>query len=234
MRGLALVIGSGGIGSQLAEDLSKTEDGLEVILCGRKNQFSSFWELDVEDSESLLNLKKLISQHSSKLRLVINATGTLHNEFIQPEKRLQSVELKNLLKSFSINAFSPIILAKTFEEFIPRDNPFNFASISARVGSIGDNKSGGWYSYRASKAAQNQLLKTLSIEWKRKFPKSVVTLLHPGTVDTKLSKPFHQFVPEKKIFSATKSSKYLIEIIKNQKPSMSGRFIAWDGSQIPW
>ena len=93
---------------------------------------------------------------------------------------------------------------------------------------------GGWYSYRASKAAQNQFLKTLSIEWRRKFPLSIVSILHPGTCDTKLSKPFQSKVPKDKLFNPIQSSEYLINIISEQKPSDSGKFLAWDKSIIPW
>ena len=139
-----------------------------------------------------------------------------------------------MMESFSINAFSPILLAKAIEEFIPKDVEFNFASISARVGSIGDNQTGGWYSYRAAKSAQNQFFKSLSIEWARRFPKATITLLHPGTVDTDLSRPFHKFVPEHKLFSKEKSSQFLINIIKNQSPESTGKFVAWDSSEIPW
>ena len=234
MKGLALIIGSGGIGTQLAEDLSKSEKELDVVLCGRKSQFNSFWELDIENPQSLLNLKNKIANHSSKLRLIVNATGRLHSESLKPEKRLQHLDKKNMMESFSINAFSPILLAKTIEEFIPKDCDFNFATISARVGSIGDNQTGGWYSYRAAKSAQNQFFKSLSIEWSRRFPKATITLLHPGTVDTDLSRPFHKFVPENKLFSTEKSSQFLINIIKNQSPKSSGKFIAWDSSEIPW
>ena len=139
-----------------------------------------------------------------------------------------------MMESFSINAFSPILLAKNIEEFIPKDFDFNFASLSARVGSIGDNQTGGWYSYRAAKSAQNQFFKSLSIEWARRFPKATITLLHPGTVDTDLSRPFHKFVPEHKLFSKEKSSQFLINIIKNQSPESTGKFIAWDSSEITW
>ena len=234
MKGLALVIGSGGIGTQIAEDLSSLEDELDVVLCGRKNNFFNFWEFDIEDNNSLENLKNRIHHHPKNLRLIINATGRLHSDTLNPEKRLQHVDKDNLIESFSINSIAPILLAKTIEEFIPKDSLFNFATISARVGSIGDNKTGGWYSYRAAKAAQNQLFKSLSIEWGRRFPKAVVTLLHPGTVNTNLSKPFQKFVPANKLFSPEKASKLLIEIIRNQKPQDSGSFLAWDGSSIPW
>ena len=234
MEGLALVVGAGGIGKQIAEDLASKEKNLEVILCGRKNVFKNFWELDIENENSLKDFKDKLSKSKLNLRLVLNATGRLHSEKLNPEKRLQHINKENLIESFSINAFAPILLAKTIEEFINKELEFNFASISARVGSITDNKTGGWYAYRAAKSAQNQLFKSLSIEWARKYPKAIITLLHPGTVNTNLSKPFHKFVPKDKLFSPQKTSSYLIDILRHQKPTDSGKFIAWDGKEIPW
>ena len=234
MEGLALVVGAGGIGRQIAEDLASKENNLEVILCGRKNLFKNFWELDIENENSLKDFKDKLSKSKLNLRLVLNATGRLHSEKLNPEKRLQHINKENLIESFSINAFAPILLAKTIEEFINKELEFNFASISARVGSITDNKTGGWYAYRAAKSAQNQLFKSLSIEWARKYPKAIITLLHPGTVNTNLSKPFHKFVPKDKLFSPQKTSSYLIDILLHQKPTDSGKFIAWDGKEIPW
>ena len=234
MEGLALVIGAGGIGKQIAEDLSLRESNLEVILCGRKNLFKNFWELDIESENSLNDLKYKLINSNLNLRLVFNATGRLHSENLNPEKRLQHINRENLIESFAINAFAPILLAKTIEEFINKEFAFNFASISARVGSISDNKTGGWYSYRAAKSAQNQLLKSLSIEWSRKYPKAIITLLHPGTVNTNLSKPFHKFVPEDKLFSPEKASNYMLDILLKQTPLNSGKFFAWDGLEIPW
>ena len=234
MEGLALVVGAGGIGRQIAEDLASKENNLEVILCGRKNVFKNFWELDIENENSLKDFRDKLSKSKLNLRLVLNATGRLHSEKLNPEKRLQHINRENLIESFSINAFAPILLAKTIEEFINKELEFNFASISARVGSITDNKTGGWYAYRAAKSAQNQLFKSLSIEWARKYPKAIITLLHPGTVNTNLSKPFHKFVPKDKLFSPQKTSSYLIDILRHQKPTDSGKFIAWDGKEIPW
>ena len=234
MEGLALVVGAGGIGRQIAEDLASRENNLEVILCGRKNVFKNFWELDIENENSLKDFKDKLSKSKLNLRLVLNATGRLHSEKLNPEKRLQHINRENLIESFSINAFAPILLAKTIEEFINKELEFNFASISARVGSITDNKTGGWYAYRAAKSAQNQLFKSLSIEWARKYPKAIITLLHPGTVNTNLSKPFHKFVPKDKLFSPQKASSYLIDILRDQKPTDSGKFIAWDSKEIPW
>ena len=214
--------------------MASKENNLEVILCGRKNVFKNFWELDIENENSLKDFKDKLSKSKLNLRLVLNATGRLHSEKLNPEKRLQHINKENLIESFSINAFAPILLAKTIEEFINKELEFNFASISARVGSITDNKTGGWYAYRAAKSAQNQLFKSLSIEWARKYPKAIITLLHPGTVNTNLSKPFHKFVPKDKLFSPQKTSSYLIDILLHQKPIDSGKFIAWDGKEIPW
>ena len=164
----------------------------------------------------------------------INTSGFLHSNYIKPEKRLSHLNRSNIIKNFSINSIAPILIAKSIEKYIKPELFFSFSSLSARVGSISDNKIGGWYSYRASKAAQNQLLKTLSIEWRRKFPLSVVTLLHPGTCDTKLSKPYQSSVPKDKLFTTETATKYLVNIISEQKPSDTGKFIAWDRSVIPW
>ena len=234
MEGLALIVGAGGIGKQIAEDLASKENNLEVILCGRKNVFKNFWELDIENENSLKDFKDKLSKSKLNLRLVLNATGRLHSEKLNPEKRLQHINKENLIESFSINAFAPILLAKTIEEFINKELEFNFASISARVGSITDNKTGGWYAYRAAKSAQNQLFKSLSIEWARKYPKAIITLLHPGTVNTNLSKPFHKYVPEDKLFSPQKASNYLLDVLLKQTYSNTGKFFAWDGKEIPW
>ena len=117
---------------------------------------------------------------------------------------------------------------------LQRETHFHYASLSARVGSIGDNRSGGWYAYRAAKAAQNQLLRCLSIEWARRWPKATVTLLHPGTTDTDLSKPFQSFVPPEKLFSCERAAEQLVDVLLTQTPAQSGDFVAWDGQSIAW
>ena len=233
-EGIALIIGTGDIGSQLSDYLESISPKLDVIVCGRKIKKKNGIFLDLENDESFDSFEKNISLFKKPLRLVINTSGFLHSELVQPEKRLSHINRNNMIKSFSINAFAPILIAKSIERFISPELPFLFSSLSARVGSIGDNNLGGWYSYRASKAAQNQFLKTLSIEWRRKFPNSIVSILHPGTCDTKLSKPFLSRVPRDKLFTPLESSEYLINILSEQKPSDSGKFLAWDKSLIPW
>tara|TARA_Y100001968_G_scaffold276302_1_gene270515 strand:+ start:540 stop:1259 length:720 start_codon:yes stop_codon:yes gene_type:complete len=233
-EGTSLIVGAGGIGNQLSERLKSIAPKLDVILCGRNLSSKEGINLDLESDDSLASFERQISKCEKPLRLVINSSGFLHSELVKPEKRLSHLNRQNIIKNFSINSIAPILIAKSVERFIKPELPFLFASLSARVGSINDNKLGGWYSYRASKAAQNQFLKTLSIEWRRKFPYSIVSILHPGTCDTKLSKPFQSNVPKDKLFTPSRSAGYLIDILSQLKTSDSGKFLAWDRSQIPW
>ncbi len=233
-EGLALIIGAGDIGNSIIDHLITNSPKLEVISCGRNISNQNDIYLDLENEESFDSFEKEISLFNEPLRLVINTSGFLHSSLIKPEKRLSHIERSNILKNLSINAIAPILIAKSIEQFIRPELPFLFGSLSARVGSICDNRLGGWYSYRASKAAQNQFLKTLSIEWCRKFPLTTVSILHPGTCDTKLSKPFHSAVPKNKLFTPAQSAEYLINIISELSPSDSGKFLAWDSSVIPW
>ncbi len=232
--GVALIIGPGGIGTCISNYLTTSAPNLEVHVCGRNLKRQNYINLDLENDHSFASFEKEISLFEKPLRLVINTSGFLHSNVFQPEKRLSHLNRSNIIKNFSVNAIAPILIAKSIEKFIRPDLPFSFASLSARVGSIGDNRLGGWYSYRASKAAQNQFLKTLSIEWRRKLPLSIVSILHPGTCDTNLSKPFQSGVPKDKLFTPFESSEYLINILSKQKPSDSGKFLAWDSSIIPW
>ncbi|WP_269617021.1 SDR family NAD(P)-dependent oxidoreductase [Prochlorococcus marinus] len=233
-EGVALIIGAGDIGRCIYDYLTAESPNLNVVVCTRNLTNNKEIYLDLENDHSFASFENKISLFKKPLRLVINTSGFLHSNRVKPEKRLSHINRSNIIKNFSINAIAPIMIAKSIEKFIRPELPFSYASLSARVGSIGDNRLGGWYSYRASKAAQNQFLKTLSIEWSRKFPLSIVSILHPGTCDTKLSKPFQAGVPKNKLFSPSQSSEYLINIISEQKPSDSGKFLAWDKNIIPW
>ena len=234
-RGLALVVGAGGgIGNALADALARNWPSMQVIRCRRTVVDPSEWRVDLECDKSLSELRDRLSRQSLPLRLVINSSGRLHGLGLYPEKRLQQVQRQQLVESFGINAVGPLLLARAIEPFIQRSLPFHFASLSARVGSITDNRSGGWYAYRAAKAAQNQLLRTLSIEWGRKFPLTTVTLLHPGTTDTQLSRPFQQFISAENVFTAQRAAEYLLHLLMCQTPKQSGSFLAWDGQLVPW
>jgi NAD(P)-dependent dehydrogenase (short-subunit alcohol dehydrogenase family) len=230
-HGHALVVGAGGIGQALAEGLANRCPHLAVQTAGPQR---GAWRLDLTDDGSLEALAQQARQRLLPLRVVICAAGLLHDAALQPEKRLGQVTRDALGRSFNVNAFGPLLLARALEPLLPRDQPFHFASLSARVGSIGDNRSGGWYSYRAAKAAQNQLLRTLALEWRRRFPLGCVTLLHPGTTATELSAPFRGSVPPDSLFSPQRAAGHLLDRLEQQKPMASGAFLAWDGQTIPW
>ena len=232
--GLALVVGPGGIGSAVAAELKQCCPDLKVLTAGRHGPPESSLQLDLENDSDLDRLGMSLRAESLPLRLVFNCSGRLHGPELQPEKRLQQVERYQLEQQFGINAMAPILLAKAIEPLLQRDQPFHFASLSARVGSIGDNRTGGWYGYRAAKAAQNQLLRCLSIEWARRWPMATVSLLHPGTTDTALSRPFQSFVAPDKLFSPERAAQQLVEVLLQQTPEQSGAFLAWDGQSIDW
>ena len=168
------------------------------------------------------------------LHLVVNCAGILHGAGLRPEKSLATLQRDALAQVFALNAFAPVLLAKALLPLLGPGAPRVFASLSARVGSISDNRLGGWYAYRASKAAQNQLLRTLAIEWRRTHPHATCVLLHPGTVDTPLSRPFQANVPPAALSTPGHAARRLLDVIAGLTPADSGRFIAWDGSPVPW
>jgi len=191
-------------------------------------------DADITDEDDLDSLREQVFSQTDALHLVINAAGVLHAADLLPEKSLEQITKVNLERVFALNAFAPILLAKTLMPLLSHGRPAVFASLSARVGSIGDNRSGGWYAYRASKAAQNQLMKTFAVELARRNRKACCLLLHPGTVDTRLSSPFQARVPADKLFTAQRAAFQLLEIIAKSHAADTGRFIAWDGSDVPW
>ena len=237
--GSALVVGAGGIGTALLQELSQRAPGLTVVGTHRPGTAATaagagpWLPLDLSDDASLGALAGRLAT-LPPLRLVINTAGLLHAGELQPEKRLARLRRAHLERSFAVNAFGPILLAQALEPLLQRGQPFHFASLSARVGSIGDNQLGGWYAYRAAKAAQNQLLRTLAVEWQRRLPQACVSLLHPGTTATELSAPFQANVAAERLFSPARSAQQLLDVIERLTPAESGRFWAWDGQPIPW
>jgi NAD(P)-dependent dehydrogenase (short-subunit alcohol dehydrogenase family) len=215
--GQALIVGPGGIGRALAAELARRAPGLRIRTAGRRD---ADIRLDLADDASLAALAASAADALAPLRVVINTAGLLHDGPLQPEKRLSQVSRQALERSFAVNAFGPLLLAQAVEAALPRDRPVHFASLSARVGSIGDNRLGGWYAYRAAKAAQNQLLRTLAIEWQRRLPQACVTLLHPGTTATPLSAPFGRSVPPTALFSPERAAGHLLDVR--------------DGQPVPW
>jgi NAD(P)-dependent dehydrogenase (short-subunit alcohol dehydrogenase family) len=136
------------------------------------------------------------------------------------------------MRLFAVNAIGPALVAKHFVPLLPNEDRCVFAALSARVGSITDNRLGGWYGYRASKAALNMLIKTLAIELARTRPEAICVALHPGTVDTGLSKPFQKGVASDRLFSTDSTAAQLLEVIERLEPDQSGRCFAWDGAEI--
>lgn len=177
---------------------------------------------------------RLAAAGVDSLHLLLNCAGVLHAHGLRPEKSLAALRCEALAQVFALNAFAPILLVRALLPLLKHTDPVVLASLSARVASIGDNHLGGWYAYRASKAAQNQLFRTLSIELRRTHPHAACVLLHPGTVDTPLSKPFQAGVPPEKLFTPEHSARRLLMVIAGITPEASGRFYAWDGSEIPW
>ena len=192
--------------------------------------------VDITVEADIVKLANEVREQDQQLHWLINCAGILHDSGrnIRPEKRLENVDTAQLEAIFRVNAFGPILLAKHFLKLLAHDHPATFATLSAKVGSISDNQLGGWYSYRASKAAQNQFLKTFAIEALRRAPNLTCLALHPGTTDTALSKPFQKNVSNEKLFSTTFVAETLLAIIFGTAASESGRFLSWDGSEIPW
>ncbi len=242
-RGDALVVGGGGgIGQALLQALAQRAPALRLWATSRRPPGPAarvvpperVLGLDLTDDSSLQACASRLREEEVHLRLVINTAGLLHDGDLQPEKRLQQLQRSSLERLFSVNAYGPALLARTLEPLLPRQEPVHFASLSARVGSIGDNQLGGWYGYRAAKAAQNQLLRCLALEWERRLPLACVSLLHPGTTATALSEPFHRSVPAERLFNPERAANQLLAVIADQGPAQSGRFLAWDGTTIPW
>jgi NAD(P)-dependent dehydrogenase (short-subunit alcohol dehydrogenase family) len=192
--------------------------------------------LDVADEAQVEAAAGEVAADTDRLHLVVNAAGVLHEAAasMAPEKRLADVRADTLAASFAVNAFGPLLVAKHFERLLAHRDRAVFASISARVGSIGDNRLGGWYAYRGAKAAQNMFTKTLSVEWARSRRNVVCVALHPGTTDTDLSRPFQANVPPEKLFSVERTVRQLLGVIDGLAPGDTGRFLAWDGSEIQW
>jgi NAD(P)-dependent dehydrogenase (short-subunit alcohol dehydrogenase family) len=170
------------------------------------------------------------------VHLLFNAIGILHDSQnrVEPEKRLEELDAEAFARVMHINAATPALLISALKGSLQGKHPTIIASLSARVGSIGDNGFGGWYSYRASKAAHNMLLKTASIELKRLNKQSIVLCLHPGTTDTALSKPFQARVPEDKLFTPDFVARSLIDVMAKQTPEDTGSFWDWAGKPIDW
>ena len=190
-------------------------------------------DCDARNEQSLEALASETLNGCDHLHLVISALGILHQDGAKAEKGLAQLTLASMQASFVTNTFAPILLLKHLLPLL-RKQPSTFAALSARVGSIGDNRLGGWYSYRASKAALNQLLHTASIELKRLNPASTVLAIHPGTTDTELSQPFQANVPDGQLFEPAFSADRIIEVVGAHGLADTGTFWDWNDKPIVW
>lgn len=190
--------------------------------------------VDITKEAEIAESVKQISTEVKKLHFVINCVGILHEGKLQPEKSLRQIEPDHLMRYFQVNSIGGVLLAKHLMPLFRHQESSIFANISAKIGSIGDNRLGGWYGYRASKAALNMFMRTTAIEYSRRCPKTIVVTLHPGTTDTKLSLPFQKNVPPEKLFSVERTVNQLLAVIDNLEIKDSGNFFSWDGSSLPW
>ena len=228
-NGLALVIGaSGGIGSAMVKRLGESGAFGRVIGLSRGSDPA----LDVTDAASIEAAAEAISEHEEDLRLVFDATGFLHDKNFQPEKTFRQLDPAHMAHAFAVNAIGPALLMKHFLPLLARDGKSVFATLSARVGSIGDNRLGGWYSYRASKAALNMLVRGASIELMRRNKQAICAALHPGTVDTDLSQPFAKKGLD--VRSPDTAASDLLAVIGRLDADDSGGFIDYRGEPVPW
>jgi len=163
---------------------------------------------------------------------VIDATGVLQGEGCTAERTWGQLEPATMLRAFAINAVGPALLMKHVLPLLPASGKSVFATLSARVGSIGDNRLGGWYSYRASKAALNQIVRTAAVELRRKRPDAICVALHPGTVDTPLTAPFHKSGLE--VQAPAAAARRLLSVVDGLGPPHTGAFIDQHGAPIPW
>lgn len=191
-------------------------------------------KMDFLDPSSITTAAADIIDKIPRIDRLVIAAGVLQDEVTQPEKRLADLDPKGLHHLIQINAIGPMLLVKSLWPALRKPHPLVVASLSARVGSIADNRLGGWYSYRASKAALNQLSHTVAIELARYNPESCMVTLHPGTVDTDLSRPFQKKDATTAPSSADHSAAQLWRVMNDLHPAQSGGFFSYDGRSIPF
>ena len=234
---VAIIGSSGAIGNAVAEILLD-DDGVEAIYRFSRNDSNENSDrvknlyIDIEDEESIKDCIKNLSK-DIKFDLVFVATGILHNDNdIFPEKSIRDISQSKLEKVLLVNTIGPALVGKYFIPYLRKDSKSIFAFLSARVGSISDNKLGGWYSYRASKTALNQIIKNFSIEVRRSNPNAIFIGLQPGTVKSFLSKPFEKNVRSENLFTPEYSASKMLEVIDNLNLEDTGKVYAWDGEEI--
>lgn len=246
--GAVVIGGTRGIGLALVDALLADPANGPVIAAGRAPDTVAALDalatrhgarlqrqrLEITAESSIAAAVETIAAGQPALSLVVNTVGLLHDDGLRPERRLGEIDPAALARSHAVNAIGPVLIAKHFQRLLSHGERAVLATLSARVGSITDNRLGGWYAYRAAKAAQNQLMRTAAIELARRAPRLIVVQLHPGTVETDLSAPFRGNVAADKLFTPAQAAEHLLRVIAALTPADSGSFRAWDGSPIPW
>ena len=234
MRTAVVVGASGGIGRALTERIAETGRYDRVFAFSRERiafgaKHSIFWSrLDLMDEMSIEAAAREVGQPE----LVIVATGVLQTESLRPERSYRAIQAEAMVEAFRINTVGPALVARSFLPTLPKDRPAIFAVLSARVGSITDNRLGGWHAYRASKAALNMLICNFALELARERPLALCVGLHPGTVETSLSEPFQRGVPPTQLFTPAYSATCMLNVLEGLTPADSGGVFAWDGARI--
>jgi NAD(P)-dependent dehydrogenase (short-subunit alcohol dehydrogenase family) len=229
MTRTTVIIGaSGGIGVALVRQAETRGDAV----IGLARSFSGDRHVDLEDEASIAAAAAHLTSEDIAPDRVIVATGLLHADGRGPEKSMKDIDATWMARNFAVNTIGPALVAKHFLPLMPRRAPALFAAIGARVGSISDNRLGGWYGYRAAKAALHMTIRNIAIEWGRRNDQAMAVALHPGTVDTALSKPFQGNVAQGKLFDADKSAGMMLDVLEGLSPADSGGIFAFDGSAI--
>lgn len=228
------IMGAGGIGSALTEALAARGDDVLLLSRTRPELSDLAWaqtKWHAVDNTDASALAEICNQYSLP-DTVINTLGMLQQTDQTPEKRLEQMTETAFNNSLHINTWPTLAMAQYLATRLTRTHALHFAALSARVGSISDNRAGGWYSYRISKAALNMAIKTISIEWQRRFPKAYIVGLHPGTVATELSAPFRSGLSEGQLHIPMQAAAHLLQVLDNLTPEQSGRIWAWDGQEV--
>jgi NAD(P)-dependent dehydrogenase (short-subunit alcohol dehydrogenase family) len=248
-NGVRLVVGANrGIGLALVRKQLDNPSVTRVIATHRQRSSTNelrrlqreqgdrlcLYPLDVTDSHSLEEFSDFLAQQAGGVDLAIHAAGLLHDENLAPEKSISQCNAHQLLKLFEVNSVGPLMVAEALLRVQRRNRVFTFAALSAMVGSIADNRLGGWYGYRASKTALNQFIKTLANECRIAHPRAAIVAIHPGTTDTRLSRPFQSNVRPEKLYSPEQTALRILDVLGGISHNQSGRFLNWDGSTIPW
>lgn len=225
---IAVIGASGAIGKAFTTQLSLKYPNAHIYAFSQKGPY----EIDYRSEQSIAKAASLASKNLP-LDMVIVTNGMLHTDTIMPEKSLKELSSHKFQKLFQVNTITPALIAKYFLPTLHKDRPVIFVALSARVGSISDNQLGGWYAYRASKAALNMIIKTAAIEFQRRNKEAMIIGLHPGTVDSNLSKPFQGNLTEGTLFTADDAVQKMLSVLEGISPTQTGKCFAWDGEEIP-